>query len=406
MTSRCIVVFRANEVCHLGVVRSLSKLNIDVVSVIWSWRGSPTFYSDQSRYLGRSVRIANPGQEPEVATNDIRSLLTNLTQEYGSPPLLMPTSDSILNFLLGATSLWPLGQLANAWDFETTAFLLDKYALSQKILSTSILQPVTHRCTKKISEEMTLPFVVKPALKDPTNSFYAEFSGAKALFIRNEAERKVLIEGEFYERYPLLAQEYINPLERIDDIPVYLATDKAGNVIHCTSVEKIFVHPTGFGTAYIVREQASHMVSHHLLREFIDCTELRGMVMLEFIRNARNDFFFIEANPRPWLLIDYQRLRGRNFFHFIDPDTPLHFNEHISASTYYIELTGLCKSAEHLFGSSARESVITLLDALDGPKHISTFDHDDIGPMEFELHTLSERYGNKFIQDVMAVITI
>jgi predicted ATP-grasp superfamily ATP-dependent carboligase len=251
---------------------------------------------------------------------------------------------------------------------------------------------------------MALPFVVKPALKDTTNSFYAEFSGAKALFIRSEAERKVLVDSDLYQRYPLIAQEYINPLERIDDMPVYLATDIAGSIIHCASVDKVFVHPTGFGTAYIVREQVTHRVAGQALQEFVDCTELRGMVMLEFIRDAGNDFRFIEANPRPWLLVDYQRLRGRNYFHFLDPNTPVHLDEQITASTYYIELTGLCKSVEHVNGTSARESIITLLDSLDGPKRLSTFDTDDLGPMEFELSTLGSRYGKTFMQDVMAAL--
>jgi predicted ATP-grasp superfamily ATP-dependent carboligase len=386
------------------VIRSLAQINIDVVSVIWDWPGSPSFYSDQSRHLGRSVRIANPGREPELARNDIRTLLTDLNREYGAPPLLMPTSDSILNFLLGSPSLWPLGRLANAWDFETTAHLLDKYHLSQKIISTSIHQPTTLRCTKEVSQAMALPFVVKPALKDATNSFYAEFSGAKALFIRSEAERKALVDSDLYQRYPLIAQEYINPMERIDDMPVYLATDIAGNIIHCASVDKVFVHPTGFGTAYIVREQVTHRVTGQALQEFVDCTELRGMVMLEFIRDAGNDFRFIEANPRPWLLVDYQRLRGRNYFHFLDPNTPVHLDEQITASTYYIELTGLCKSVAHVNGTSARESIITLLDSLDGPKRLSTFDTDDLGPMEFELSMLGSRYGKPFMQDVMAAL--
>jgi predicted ATP-grasp superfamily ATP-dependent carboligase len=350
------------------------------------------------------VHITNPGQEPEAATEDIRSLLSELTREYGTSPLLMPTSDSILNFILGSPSLWPLGRLANAWDFETTAHLLDKYCLSQKIFSTSILQPITHRCTKKICQEMALPFVVKPALKDPINSFYAEFSGAKALFIRSESERAALVNSSLYERYPLIAQEYVNPLGRIDDLPVYLATDNSGSIIHCASVEKIFVHPAGFGTAYIVREQTRHMVCRQALQEFIDCTGLRGIVMLEFIRTYGDDFRFIEANPRPWLLIDYQRLRGRNYFHFLDPDTPLHVTEQISANTYYIELTGLCKSIENLSSKSVAESIVKLLDSLDGPTRLSTFDPDDIDPMEFELSTLGKRYGNKFIRNVLAAI--
>jgi hypothetical protein len=127
MKPPCIVVFRASDVCHLGVIRSLASLNIDVVSVVWNWRGAPKFHSDQSNCLGRVVHINNPGSNPDEARNDIRLLLINLAEEYGVQPLLMPTSDSILTFLLDSPMLWPLSRLANAWDFETTKQLLDKW---------------------------------------------------------------------------------------------------------------------------------------------------------------------------------------------------------------------------------------------------------------------------------------
>ena len=405
MKPPCIVVFRASDVCHLGVVRSLASLNIDVVSVVWNWQGAPKFHSDQSNCLGRVVHINNPGSNPDEARNDIRLLLVNLAEEYGVQPLLMPTSDSILTFLLDSPMLWSLSRLANGWDFETTKQLLDKFNLSQKIQGSAIRQPETRRCTVDSLQSMKLPFVVKPATKDPVNSFYAEFSGAKALFIRDESERKDIISGDLFQRYPLIVQGYVDPAQRIDDMPVYLATDGNGKIIHCSSVDKVFVHPAGFGTAFIVKEQSIAMVAENALVDFVSSTGIRGLVMLEFIRGNDQDFYFIEANPRPWLLVDFQRLRGRNYFSYLDSTSPKNLPVIIDSSTFYIELTGLCKSFEALYSENAPLEIIKLVKSLDGPKRLSTFDENDPGPMESELQMLSERYGTEFSLNIRAAVS-
>ncbi len=400
MKRPCIVVFRANDVCHLGVIRTLAALDIDFVSVVWDWPGAPIFYSDRSNCLGRAFHIRNPGSDPDVARDDIKKLLISLADECQMLPLLMPTSDSILTFLLDSPALWPLAKLANAWNFDITSDLLDKFNLSQKIQTAPIKQPDTRRCTQDSLMNMRLPFIVKPATKDPVNSFYAEFSGAKALFVHNEDDRKALLSSDLSQRYPLIVQDYIDPEHRIDDMPVYLATDKEGHIIHCASVDKIFVHPAGFGTAYIVKEQTDIMVEEDVLKGFIESTDIRGLVMLEFIKGSDGNFYFIEANPRPWLLVDFQRLRGRNFFHYLNPNTPRNFSQTIDNSYHYIELTGLCRAFEILYPDSVHSEILKLLASLEGPKRLSTFDENDPGPMAYELQILSEKYGADFVIDI------
>lgn len=405
MKRRCIVVFRANDVCHLGVARSLARLDYDIVSVVWCWPGAPEFYSNKSRYLGRVVKIHNPGSDAVAAREDIRLLLLRLKDEYRALPLLMPTSDSILTFLLDSPELWELAELANAWNFETTKELLDKFNLSQKLQFSGIRQPVTRRCTADSVRNMRLPFIVKPAVKDPVNSFYAEFAGAKALFIRTESDRRNLLDSSLYLRYPLVAQEYIDSVRRIDDMPVYIATNCDGEIIHCSSVDKVFVHPAGFGTAYIVKEQSEAMVAQRSLEGFVESTGIRGLVMLEFIRGKDEDFYFIEANPRPWLLIDFQRLRGRNYFYYLNQSTSEKLPEAIDKNTFYIELTGLCKAFEKLHGREIRTRVIDLLASLEGPKRLSTFDENDSDPLTAELQKLGEHYGPDFVRDINSVLS-
>jgi len=404
MARPCIVVFRASEVCYLGVIRSLAGLDVDVVSVSWRWPGAPAFYSDQSVFRGRTVEIANPGSAPQQARHELQSLFAALAADYGTPPLLMPTSDSILTFLLDSPELWPVARLANAWDFPTTHRLLDKFALSQALGGSAIVQPDTRRCDAAALAAMPLPFIVKPSVKDPVNSFYAEFGGAKAIFIRDECERQAVIDSGVHTRYPLIAQQYIDPAERIDDMPVYVATDMDGRVRHCTSVDKVFVHPAGFGTAFIVREQRAAMVSRTEVDSFVSSTGLRGIVMLEFIRGRDGRFYFIEANPRPWLLVDYQRLRGRNYFQFLDPASPQALAPQLDEATYYVELTGLCRSFDKLHPDDPRAPLLALLASLDGPCRIATFDPRDSGPMDAEMAVLAERYGAPFVRELRAAL--
>ena len=404
MARPCIVVFRASEVCYLGVIRSLAALDVDVVSVSWRWPGAPAFYSDRSAFRGRMVQIANPGSDPQQARRDLKALFTRLSADYGTPPLLMPTSDSILTFVLDSPELWPHARLANAWDFPTTGRLLDKQALSEQLQGSAIVQPDTRRCDLAALQAMPLPFIVKPAIKDPVNSFYAEFAGAKALFIRDEREREAVIGSAVHQRYPLIAQQYIDPAERIDDMPVYVATDRDGRVLHCTSVDKVFVHPAGFGTAFIVREQRQAMVSREEVDGFVAATGLRGIVMLEFIRGRDGRFYFIEANPRPWLLVDYQRLRGRNYFHFLDPASPQALAPQLDEATYYVELTGLCRSFEKLHPDDPRAPLLALLASLDGPCRLATFDLQDSGPMDAEMTALAQRHGIPFVRDLRAAL--
>jgi len=379
MARPCVVVLRASEVCYLGVIRSLAGLDVDVVSVSWTWPGAPAFYSDQSACRGRTVQIANPGSKPQQARRDLRALFAGLAADYGELPLLMPTSDSILTFLL-------------------------KFALSQALQGSAIVQPDTRRCDPAALESMPLPFIVKPAIKDAVNSFYAEFAGAKAIFIRDERERQAVIDSGVHTRYPLIAQQYIDPAARIDDMPVYVATDMDGRVRHCTSVDKVFVHPAGFGTAFIVREQRAAMVSREEVDSFVSSTGLRGIVMLEFIRGRDGRFNFIEANPRPWLLVDYQRLRGRNYFQFLDPASPQALAPQLDEATYYVELTGLCRSFDKLHPDDPRAPLLALLASLDGPCRIATFDPRDSGPMDAEMAVLAERYGAPFVRELRAAL--
>ncbi len=397
-------MFRANDVCHLGVVRTLAALDVDVVSVVWSWHGALEFFSDRSRYLGRVVRISNPGSEPHAARADIQKLLVCLAKEYTKQVFLMPTSDSILNFLLASPVLWPLARLANAWDFETMQHLLDKFNLSQKIRSTSINQPITLRCTEDAVRRMRLPFVIKPSLKDSVNSFYAEFNGAKAIYVGNETDRVKQLSTDLWQRYPLIIQEYIKPASNSDDIPVYLATDGEGEIIHVASVEKVFTYPKGFGTAYIVKEQSALEFTIEALKEFVSTTAVRGLIMLEFIRGIDGKSYFIEANPRPWLLVDFQRLRGRNYFYYLDSSKPKVCPEVICANTFYVELTGFCRALELSCSKITHAEIPKFLDSLLGPKRLSTFDESDPGPMEAELASLRGRYGAEFVRNIRNVL--
>jgi predicted ATP-grasp superfamily ATP-dependent carboligase len=122
--------------------------------------------------------------------------------------------------------------------------------------------------------------------------------------------------------------------------------------------------------------------------------------MLEFIKGSDGNFYFIEANPRPWLLVDFQRLRGRNFFHYLNPNTPRNFSQTIDNSYHYIELTGLCRAFEILYPDSVHSEILKLLASLEGPKRLSTFDENDPGPMAYELQILSEKYGADFVIDI------
>ena len=289
----CAVVFRASETCYLGVLRTLVTLGVEVVSVIWDWPGSRPFHSDHSKYLGRLERIPNPGQFPAQAREAIRTLLSSLMVQYREPPIVIPTSDSILNFLLGSPSLNNICKLSNGWSFSEANKMIDKFHLGQVLLNTSIQQPITFQYSEGAAQNFKLPFVVKPSRKDATNSFYSEFSGRKALFVSSESQRAALLDLKIGARYPLVIQEYIQPLDRISDIPVYLAVSDSGEIRNVSSVEKVFVYPEGFGTAYIVREQDHSFFPSPYLQDFIKKTALIGPVMLEFIRDKNDRFLFI-----------------------------------------------------------------------------------------------------------------
>lgn len=404
MARSCVVVFRASEACYLGVIRSLAVIDVDVISVVWSWLGAPRFYSDRSTHQGRLVRISNPGSDPDAAREELITLFRELAAEYGALPRLLPTSDSILTFLLNQPELHTYAELANAWDFGTTRRLLNKLELSQELHGSAITQPTTRQCDQDALRDMPLPFVVKPAIKDPINSFYSEFDSAKALLIKSEGDRKAFLEHDIYRRYPLIAQQYIKPNERLDDIPLYLSTDINGKLVHYTSVDKIFVHPAGFGTAFIIREQRQIIPSQNIGENFIATTKLRGIVMLEFIHDGHDNFYFIEANPRPWLLVDYQRLRGRNFFQWLDPTSATTFEPQVSEFVYYVDLTGLCRSFERLSPNNPTTPALKLLQSLDNRFRLSTYDPQDVGPLESELAFLADSYGPTFCRAVCGLM--
>lgn len=410
-----VVVLRGNDICFLGIIRSLAKAGIPFLTVTFTWDGARPWWSEASRYFVRDYTIENPFTSPESALDQVEAIGRELKQAWGFPLMVIPSSDTnLMLFIDNEERLSPYFCMMGDRSFgKYRADVTHKYNCSQLLLSgSSKICPRTFRCNSKediaaILESTEYPVVFKPAVKDYGQSFYAMYKGLKAVNCdsREDLERGLLdcVESGF----DVIVQEKIIFDKVEDEIPFYGYVDKDLNIrVAATGIKEV-IQPYPFGTANVLR-LSWHPELLEQAREVVRLLQWRGIIMIEFIRDKRDGIWkVIEINVRPWLFIGFYDRFGLHYLSHLYQDwlgflesgdrVVVPRNEILEQCPVHIDLNSLVAGFSGEEKNMVFENgVASLKDWLFGFGQLSTltyFDHDDQAPDDMALSYFCETTG-------------
>ena len=67
ISKKPIVVFRGNDICFHGITKSLAKSGIPFITVLFTWEGAKTWWSENSKFYKSDIKISNPFTHPNEA---------------------------------------------------------------------------------------------------------------------------------------------------------------------------------------------------------------------------------------------------------------------------------------------------------------------------------------------------
>ena len=110
----------------------------------------------------------------------------------------------------------------------------------------------TEKIVNQISQ-FTFPFIIKPASKDPAQTFYRLNNGRKAIEIYSVEELTKNFDKFSNLDIPLIAQDKINFETIEDEVPFYCFFDKSHELRIAASGIKELIQPPVYGTSIVLR---------------------------------------------------------------------------------------------------------------------------------------------------------
>jgi len=322
-----VVVLRANDVCHLGILRGLFRAGARVVEVVWTWPGARPFWSEASRVPRETVRIPNPADDPARAVAALEALGRRLVEETGTRPLVLPSSDTALMLVLDHHErLGRWFRMMGRADLDgAPGNVVDKAVCARALAAAGCPVPVTRGVSGpedvvRAVRDVPTPAVFKPAVKDYGMRFYARHRRAKAVACPDrDALRRGLV-GALADGFDVVAQERIPFRGAADEVPFYAYVDAGHRVRLGATAIKRSIHPAPFGTATVL-ELAWHPELVPVVEGVARSLRYRGILMVELIRDARDGAFrVIEVNPRPWLFVGFFQQQGLDYLGYLRDD--------------------------------------------------------------------------------------
>jgi D-aspartate ligase len=278
-------VVLAVDINGLGVVRSLHAAGIPTI-VVATDPGDPVLHSR----LPVGKWLVPAARDPQ------RALLDTLTLITGHRPVLVPTSDGFVSFMLRHREA-----LARHFAFclPATAVaerLLDKKAQAELVSALGIPMPATVLDLRAPRDErlerLRLPVIFKP------RSFAERLSlGRKNVVVRSAGERDHFL-IRFAQVLPgLVAQEVVPG----DDDQLWVCNgtfDQDHTLVGAFTFRRLGLSPPHFGvTSYAVSARNDKVLE--LVAALGRALRYVGPAMIEFKRDGRDQRYkFLEINPR------------------------------------------------------------------------------------------------------------
>ena len=316
-----IVAIRANDLCFMGLLRTIENAGFEPICVHFTWKGAGPWLSEKSRHWTNTVEITNPAENPLKAATELAFLGNALLENSNQKSLVVPSSDTAQKLLFEyEDKLGPYFNMYGAPNFDSFRYGATHKGEFFKSLNDHLpdLCPETTLIQKDQSsanlDELTkYPYVIKPAAKDFTQSFYRLNNGKKAITVSNINQAKTTLNHLLKTQNELILQEKIPFGSADNEVPVYCFFDRTSELRMIAAGRKNLIYPSEFGTAIVLELTNSEFLREHAQRVG-KLLRWSGPLMIEFIRDARSKKFkIIEVNTRPWLFHDFYRQHGLDF---------------------------------------------------------------------------------------------
>ncbi len=324
-----VVVFRANDICFLGIIRSLSLHNIPFRTVDFTWPNASPWWSEFSIYYKPDIHISNPFDSEIAALTLLISEGKKLRKEWGQPLLAIPSSDTNLMFLINNEDiLSPYFTLMGDKNFDSyRRDIVDKYECSRLLCLNGLEKniPKTYPCYKmadisNIKDNIVYPCIFKPSVKDYGQSFYSMHQGLKAVECNSFDELSQGINRCLSHDIDLIIQEKIYFDSHNDEIPFYAYVDQFHKIRMAATGYKTLIQPYPYGTANIL-QLTWYSELLQLAQQVVSSIKWRGIIMIEFIKDKKDlTWKIIEVNTRPWLFIGFYEQHGLNYLNLLYQD--------------------------------------------------------------------------------------
>jgi len=282
----------------IGIARSLRSCPVKVYG-LFSEKDSP---GTRCRFFKGTYQVPNGRDEPEK----LCERLLELRQFHSLNPVIFPTRDFDVLFLHRYRDrLAPFYRLPHPAGLDISQ-LMDKFTIANIALNNQIPTPKTriYACAKEIEQDVKsvcLPLVLKPrfAYYWRQNGAWTKVGARKAVFVESlqqlcqECQQLKSVPGE------ILAQEFIRGVD--SDIVVFCCyVGQDGQLLAYFTARKLRQCPPLFGTGSVVELADVPSIIPPSLKLLKACG-YTGLAEIEFkYDRARDQFFFIEINPRHW----------------------------------------------------------------------------------------------------------
>ena len=289
-SKRTVVVLGASPT-GLYAIREASKFGFDV-AVADTGVGC-AFYSKYVRTGNRRFR---------GSFEEIEAWLSGLASDAQDKPVLIPTNDVFIEFLVEQFEMLKDRFRMPAAYSGLAAKLLDKKQFHEICVEHGVATPRVwsadgRRALLTLADDLPFPCLLKPALIHRARDF---LSGRKVLIARSREEFNDLVDAIPGKLGSWLVQEIVPGSE--SEITLFGGyIDSSGKQRQAFSARKVRQYPPGFGSASLVASLPCEETVERTLA-FLESVGFRGICGAEFKRDPRDGVLkIIEINPRPTL---------------------------------------------------------------------------------------------------------
>ncbi|AQA16907.1 hypothetical protein BST95_00395 [Halioglobus japonicus] len=286
----------------LYVLRELGGFGVDVIGVDKEFA-----CASWSRFIRAAGKCWI-----ESSRDRLVSKLIDFAKSVEEKPVLIPTSDYYIEFLIENFELLSEEFLVSTGYKRAALALLDKTLFSELCVGANIEAPRIWRLSKDsdvsaFESEIKYPCILKPVFIHLAKPF---LRGEKLLVVNSITETRELMSKFPSESGDWFLQELVPGEESRITLLAGIATDD-GDLSEYFTARKLRQYPPGFGSASLVESEECEETAR-LSKRLVRAAGYSGIFGAEFKRDPRDGRLkAIEINPRPTLWFQISHDAGK-----------------------------------------------------------------------------------------------